>query len=176
VYLKIKGSFVYEHDLMPTYQWFNGNANRYIVGDIIDPAQTTALTPPLGDITDPTAQIWPFKVHEALQPYDALNNYLLIPRTAGEDGFWTNFDWDQAFRLAEEDTGLAYSGEYGFAPTTMHWTLTHLVQPKENALQCNDCHGENGRLDWNALGYYGDPLYWGGRQQQLGLTETAVDD
>ena len=177
VYLKIKGSFVYEDNILPTYAWFNGNADRYIVGDIIDPTQPTELTQPLGDITDPTAQIWPFKVHETLQPYDAVYNYLLVPRTAGEGGFWTEFDWDQAFRLAEEDTGLAYSGKYDFAPTTMHWTLTHLVQPKENALQCNDCHGENGRMDWEALGYYGDPLYWGGREQQLGLTtETAVDN
>ena len=169
VYLKIKGTFVYEHDLQPTYAWFNGNADRYIVGDPIDPTQPTALTPPLGDIGDTTAQIWPFKVHEALQPYDVIYSYLLIPRTSGDGGFWNEFDWDAAFRLNETDTGLAYSGEYGFAPTTMHWTLTHLVQPKENALQCNDCHGENGRMDWEALGYFGDPLYWGGRAQQMGL-------
>lgn len=163
-YLKIKGTFVYEHDLVPTYAWFNGNADRYIVGDMIDLIGPTSLTTPLGSINDPTAQIWPFKVHEALQPYDTLYNYLLIPRTSGEGGFWTNFNWDQAFRLNEADTGLAYSGEYGFTQTTMHWTLTHLVQPKENALQCNDCHGDDGRMDWEALGYYGDPLYWGGRE------------
>jgi hypothetical protein len=117
----------------------------------------------LGSINDPTSQIWPFKVHEALQPYDAYYNYLLIPRTSGEGGFWSEFDWDAAFRLNEPNTGLDYSGQYGFAETTMHWTLTHLVQPKEYALQCNDCHGANGRMDWEALGYYGDPLYWGGR-------------
>jgi octaheme c-type cytochrome (tetrathionate reductase family) len=176
VYLKIKGSFVYEHDLVPTYAWFNGNADRYIVGDTINPDQPTELSQPLGDITDATAQIWPFKVHEALQPYDAQYNYLLIPRTSGEGGFWSEFDWDQAFRLNVTDTGLAYSGEYGFAPTTMHWTLTHLVQPKESALQCNDCHGENGRMDWEALGYYGDPLYWGGRSQQMGAQQMGLPE
>lgn len=172
-YLKIKGSFVYENNLIPTYAWFNGNADRYIVGDMIDLVGQTNLALPLGSIDDPTAQIWPFKVHVALQPYDALYNYLLIPRTSGEGGFWHEFDWDAAFRLNEADTGLAYSGEYGFTETTMHWTLTHLVQPKEFALQCNDCHGDNGRMDWEALGYYGDPLYWGGRLQQVGVTETA---
>ena len=176
VYLKIKGSFVYEHDLVPTYAWFNGNADRYIVGDTINPDQPTELSQPLGDITDATAQIWPFKVHEALQPYDAQYSYLLIPRTSGEGGFWSDFDWDQAFRLNVTDTGLAYSGEYGFAPTTMHWTLTHLVQPKESALQCNDCHGENGRMDWEALGYYGDPLYWGGRSQQMGAQQMGLPE
>jgi hypothetical protein len=38
-----------------------------------------------------------------------------------------------------------------------------MVQPKENALQCLDCHTENGRLDWEMLGYPGDPMEWGGR-------------
>ena len=32
-------------------------------------------------------------------------------------------------------TGLEYSGEYDFAETWMYWPTTHMVQPKENALQ-----------------------------------------
>ena len=47
----------------------------------------------------------------------------------------------------------------------MYWPTTHMVQPKENALQCTACHGAEGRLDWLALGYPGDPLEWGGRFQ-----------
>ncbi len=58
---------------------------------------------------------------------------------------------------------MKYSGQYGFAETWMYWPTTHMVQPKENALQCTDCHAENGRLDWEALGYPGDPMEWGGR-------------
>jgi hypothetical protein len=65
--------------------------------------------------------------------------------------------------LAEQFTGLEYSGELGFAETWMYWRTSHMVQPAENALQCNDCHGANGRLDWAALGYPGDPMEWGGR-------------
>jgi mono/diheme cytochrome c family protein len=38
-----------------------------------------------------------------------------------------------------------------------------MIAPAEHALQCGSCHGDNGRLDWEALGYYGDPLRWGGR-------------
>ena len=26
------------------------------------------------------------------------------------------------------------------------------------AEECLDCHGDNGRLDWKALGYKGDPM------------------
>lgn len=163
VYLKIKGSFVYEDRFVPTYAWFSGNSSRYIKGDLIDPAQITTISAPLGDINDATAKIWPFKVHLANQPFDVNYSYLLIPNTAGEGGFWSEFNWDQAFRTNQENTGLAYSGEYGFTQTEMYWTQTHMVQPKENALQCTDCHSENGRMDWEALGYFGDPMRWGGR-------------
>ena len=45
----------------------------------------------------------------------------------------------------------------------MHWPLTHMVQPADQALQCTDCHSDNGRMDWEAMGYLGDPIQWGGR-------------
>ncbi len=82
----------------------------------------------------------------------------------------TEFDWDLAARLGGEATGLPYSGSYGFAPTEMYWPLSHMVAPTAGALQCNDCHGEGDRLDWEALGYYGDPLVWGSRtrMQKIG--------
>jgi hypothetical protein len=170
-YLKIKGSFVYESNFMPEYTWFNGHADRYILGDVIDPDQTTSLNMPLGDVTDPEAKIWPFKIHRATQIYDSGYNYLIQPKTVGEGGYWTEFDWDLAARLGSEAAGMEYSGEYGWADTEMYWALTHLVAPKEDALQCYDCHGEDGRLDWEALGYYGDPIRWGGRSQTIGLDE-----
>lgn len=55
-------------------------------------------------------------------------------------------------------TGLPYSGDYGFAETVMYWRINHMVAPKEQALSCLDCHGDSGRLDWQALGYKVDPL------------------
>ena len=92
-----------------------------------------------------------------------MNNYLLPPTTSGEGGFWTTFDWPSALELGAEANGLEFSGEYGFAETWMYWPTTHMVQPKENALQCEDCHADNGLMDWEALGYPGDPIEWGGR-------------
>ena len=175
-YLKIKGSFVYESNFMPEYAWFNGQADRYILGDVIDPTESTVLNMPQGDVTDPEAKIWPFKIHRAKQIYDASYNHLLQPKTVGEGGYWTEFDWDLAARLGSEAAGLAYSGEYGFTETEMYWALTHLVAPKEEALQCSECHGEDGRIDWEALGYYGDPIRWGGRDQTIGLAELEVSE
>ncbi|GAB4499956.1 MAG: tetrathionate reductase family octaheme c-type cytochrome [Anaerolineales bacterium] len=163
-YLKIKGSFQYENDLKPVYLWFNGNLEyRYLLGDTIDPTQPTYINKVAGSITDPQAKIFPFKLHTAKQPYDTGYNYLLAPITAGPGGYWTTFDWNSAFKLAEERIGLPYSGGYGFAETVMYWPTTHMVQPKENALQCTECHSPNGRLDWQALGYPGDPMEWGSR-------------
>ncbi|GAB4578557.1 MAG: tetrathionate reductase family octaheme c-type cytochrome [Anaerolineales bacterium] len=163
-YLKIKGSFIYESNYQPQYFWYNGNVRyRYLWGDVIDPTQTTPINTPAGDITDPTAKIWPFKVHYAKQPYDTVYNYLVQPQTVGE--YWVNFDWFTAITKGMETIGLPFSGEYGFAETIMYWPQTHMVQPAENALQCTACHAENGegRLDWLALGYPGDPAEWGGR-------------
>ncbi len=163
-YLKIKGEFIYERNTMPTYLWFNGNnAYRYIIGDPVNPDGVTYINKPAGDINDPQAKIFPFKVMETIQPYDPVNGYLLTPITAGEGGYWHDFDWDKAFRLAEERLGLPYSGQYGWTPTEMFYPQTHMVAPAQDALQCNDCHGPDGRLDWLALGYNGDPIDWGGR-------------
>jgi octaheme c-type cytochrome (tetrathionate reductase family) len=167
-YLKIKGTFTYEKDYRPAYVWFNGNLQyRYLLGDKLDPSKPTMIDLPAGDIDDPNAKISPFKIHVAKQPYDSVNNILLQPRTGGggngDGGFWDTFDWPSALQLGAQDTGLDYSGQYGFTETWMYWPTTHMVQPKENALQCDDCHAENGRMDWEALGYPGDPIEWGGR-------------
>ena len=163
VYLQIKGSFVYEYEFTPYYIWYNGLADRQLIGDIIDPSEPSPINEPHGDIDDPNARIWPFKIHFARQPYDAEYNYLIPPHTAGEGGYWTEFDWDSALRTGAEAVGLPYSGNYDFAETLMYWPVTHMVQPAENALQCTDCHGEDSRMPWEELGYFGDPMIWGGR-------------
>jgi octaheme c-type cytochrome (tetrathionate reductase family) len=165
-YLKAKGSFVYQTGLVPEYAWFNGSVDRHVKGDPMDPDRVTELNPPLGSIRDPRARIWPFKVHRAKQPYDVQHRVLLVPKTVGEDGYWATFDWADALRLGAEAAGLPYSGEFGFAETRMVYNLTHMIAPRGRALQCQACHAEDGRLDWEALGYPGDPATVGGRKQR----------
>ena len=162
-YLKIKGSFVYEKNHRPDYAWYNGTTKRYLKGDIIDPGRMTPFNEPNGNIRDPKAKIWPFKIHYGKQVYDKKFNYFLLPKTVGEGGFWTEFDWDKALRLGAENSGIPYSGEYGFAETSFYWTTSHMISPKEEALQCIDCHSDAGRLDWQQLGYDGDPVTHGSR-------------
>ncbi len=171
-YLKKKGKFEYEKKFVPEYYWYNGRAEHYVMGDKINTEGVTAINRPRGGINDPGARIWPFKVHRATQIYDVHYQYLLQPKTYGEEGYWTDFDWDKAVRLGSEAVGMEYSGEYGFTETIMFWPTTHMVAPTESALQCADCHGENGakRMDWQALGYDGDPLHYGGRAQNRRMT------
>ncbi|HOX42712.1 MAG TPA: tetrathionate reductase family octaheme c-type cytochrome [Myxococcota bacterium] len=162
-YMKIKGSFVYQTGLVPEYGWFNGDVARYLKGDPIDPTAVVHINKPQGDIHDPRALIWPFKIHRGKQPYDVEHRVLLVPKTVGQDGYWTTFDWGQALALGAQAAGLPFSGKFAFAETDMHWNLNHMVAPKGRSLQCTDCHTEGGRMDWRALGYPGDPARMGGR-------------
>lgn len=164
-YSKMKGSFVYETDAMPEYAWYNGSSERYLTGDPIDPDAVTAMNRPLGDARDPDARIWPFKMHRGRQPYDTEHLHFLTPQTFGARGYWTHFDWDRAIRNGTASSGLDYSGSFDFARTEMYWPLSHMVKPADDALQCADCHGPGGRMDWSALGYGGDPATRGGRQR-----------
>ena len=156
-YLKKKGSFQYAQNIRPAYFWHNGDAYRYITGQPIDPQQIVRINNPLGVRGGPRAKIWPFKVHRGKQIYDLEHRYLLIPKLWGPGGYWSDYDWDKAARLGAEVSGLDYSGQHGFVETVMFWPLSHMVQPKEKALQCVDCHGSQTILDWKSLGYAADP-------------------
>jgi len=160
-YSKKKGSFQYAQNIRPAYLWNNGDAYRYMTGQPINPEQVVRINSPLGVPGDPGAKIWPFKVHRGKQLYDQQHRYLLVPKLWGPGGYWAEFDWDQAARLGAEVTGLDYSGEHGFVETVMFWPLSHMVQPKEKALRCVDCHGPQTILDWASLGYEADPARHG---------------
>jgi len=162
-YLKIKGSFTYEENVVPEYAWYNGKMDRYVVGDKITSTTDQAINQPLGSRTDPTAKIWPFKIHRAKQPFDPINRVIVPPITSGEGGFWTKFDWDFAVRKGAEFAQLPYSGRYDFLPTHMYWPITHMTAPAKGALTCTQCHGPNSRLNWQQLGYAHDPVQGPGK-------------
>jgi len=41
-----------------------------------------------------------------------------------------------------------------------------MVAPKKDALKCNDCHGTNERINWEELGYEGDPIAVGSKRME----------
>lgn len=160
-YLKIKGSFVYGEGVTPTYAWYNGKMSRYIMGDKLN-SKNQAINEPLGSKEDKNSKIFPFKVHQAQQIFDPVNNILIPPITSGEGGYWTKFDWAFAAKKGAEVAELPYSGKYAFTKTHMYWPITHMTSPAKQALKCLDCHSGNSRLDWKELGYEKDPI--GGRR------------
>jgi len=151
-----KGEFILEADVKPQYVWFNGTVEYTLAGQVIDPSGVVSINHFLGDREDPNARIFPLKRFTAVQPYDTVNNTLVIPHLFGKDewAYWGNYDWTKAITKGMEVAGLPFSGEYGFVSTQMDWPITHMVAPAQQALDCENCHTpEGGRLDFAALGY-----------------------
>ena len=153
------GAFTWEKNVIPVYEWYNGNERAYMRGDKVDTNNVTPLNHPEGDITDKHSKIFPFRVHSAKQIYDKKYNYLITPYITGkgEAAFWKTYDWDTAARKGMAFAGLPYSGEYDFTETIMYWRINHGVVPGNKALDCLECHGNHGRMNWEQLGYKGDP-------------------
>ncbi|WP_081435905.1 tetrathionate reductase family octaheme c-type cytochrome [Desulfatibacillum aliphaticivorans] len=135
-----KGEFLWDESVQPTYAWYNGTVERYLIGDKIDDDGVTEITQPVGGIKDAKSRIAPFKIMAGKQPADKNNRTLLTPNLFGPKGYWKNVDWDQAFKIGAEATGIEYSGEYEWEETKMYWSLNHEVTPKEMALSCVQCH------------------------------------
>ncbi|MBN2766224.1 MAG: hypothetical protein JXR27_07600, partial [Paludibacteraceae bacterium] len=147
-YHTMKGLFVWEKNVTPEYQWFNGRAKHYVIGDKIDTSEVVRLNDLEGRYADNRSKIIPVKVHRAKQIYDSGNNYLINPHLFGKDStaYWKNYDWTKAAQTGMDSVGLPFSGEYGFAETEMSWPVNHMVAPREESLQCADCHGKNSRI------------------------------
>ncbi len=147
-YHTMKGSFVWEKNVTPEYQWFNGRAKHYVMGDKIDTSEIVSLNDLEGRYADNRSKIIPVKVHRGKQIYDSKNNYFINPHLFGKDStaYWKNYDWKKAAQTGMDSVGLPFSGEYGFAKTEMSWPVNHMVAPMNESLQCADCHGNNSRI------------------------------
>jgi len=153
------GGFSWKKNMTPIYEWYNGTDLAYMRGDKIDPEGVTALNKPVGSKDDKQSKIFPFKIHRAKQIYDTKYKTIITPfiEKEGETAFWKTYDWDAAAKKGMAATGLRYSGNYDFTNTIMYWRINHGVVPGEKALDCLECHGSHGRMDWQELGYEGDP-------------------
>ncbi len=150
VYMSIKGSFTWGKNLKPDYVWSNGTASHYLLGDTVKsvPVHLNELH---GSYRDPDAKIIPVKIHRATQPFDEQYRWIVQPKLfaekKGQGGYWQDFDWDQAARAGMAIVGRPYSGKVGFVETDMVWPVNHMVSPKTETVQCNECHTrENSRL------------------------------
>lgn len=167
IFQKKKGTFKWNMNYVPTYAWYNGQMERYMVGDKVkDPSKPVVMIKPVGSINDKTAKIYPYKFYEGSQPMDAKFKYLNTFQQY--KSLWDHYDWDKALKDGGQDLGLPYSGKFQFVKTVAWLAAPHEVAPKEQALQCGECHMGAKRMDWKALGYKGDPMQVGGRVIKAG--------
>ncbi len=156
-YLSIKGSFKWAKNVQPDYLWFNGHASHYILGDKIEtiPIDINKLH---GSADDPHSKIYPVKIHKGNQIYDPQTKLLIQPKlyakAKGDSAFWVDFDWNLAAAAGMKKVGLPYSGKYDFADTRMYWPINHMVAPKDETLQCVDCHSQSQSRLANIKGIY----------------------
>jgi octaheme c-type cytochrome (tetrathionate reductase family) len=173
-YDKMKGDFVWGLNVRPELRYFNGMWERKVI-NVSDKytAEPIELANPVGDYTDHKAMIYPFKKMVGNQPVDPVTKTVLVPHLFGFAGgpnpYWVKYDWDLALQDAAAVTGQDYSGTFGFAQTNAFLTVNHEVAPASEALgagimpeACMDCH-QSGSVDFQALGWTGDPLDGGVR-------------
>jgi len=149
-YLATKGDFEYGEDVTPYYAWFNGQIEYTTQDRKIDPTKTVEVNIIHGDAGDGKSKIYPFKRMEGRQAYDTELNQLVYTHVWGpgdDTAFWTGYDWQSAIETGMKAAGAEFSGSYGFVDTYMYWPTTHMVAPKDEALECDSCHTDNGRMD-----------------------------
>lgn len=150
-----KGDFTHDRYVVPEYQWFNGEVKWTLADDTFDPTQVVKINSFTGSSTDGKSRVWPTKVFRGKQMYDKVNNKLVVTSLSDdkETALWKNFDFTKAVQHGMDHVGKEFSGEVGFVETEMSWPITHMVAPKEDAVDCWQCHKENGRLA-NVEGLY----------------------
>lgn len=148
VYSTKRGDGRWAENLVPDYVWFDGNIEHKTLAGEIDPTKTVPLNTLGGAAGDPQSRIWPVKTLRGKQPYDADNKTLVAVHLFGKPGeaYWKTFDWQKSISVGMKASDHAFSGQVGFVETRMQIPINHMVAPKEQALQCNDCHRKDGRL------------------------------
>ncbi len=144
-------------DVTPAYAWFNGTTWAQLpktpVTKLAD--GTVGMMVPQGSREDAKARIYPFKLHKGRMPVLDDSGWI-IPIVVEE--FFADGDIDKAVKNAAKDFYGIDDAQYHWVETSRYMGIFHEVQPAKQALRCLDCHGADGRLDWMALGYDGDPM------------------
>jgi octaheme c-type cytochrome (tetrathionate reductase family) len=149
VYNGTKGDFTLAENVVPQYVWFDGRMRYTLATDKLDPAKGPIYINKFeGSPNDGRSKIWPVKVFRAKQAWDPVNKTLAVTHLAGKDdtAYWTNLDWTKAITTGMAAANMPFSGKVGFIETYSMWPITHMVAPKAQALACDDCHNEKGRM------------------------------
>jgi hypothetical protein len=126
-----------ESNVIPTYFWWD---------------YPRVATPPwpVGSIDDTNAKITPWKPLEVTVPFDAETE---TPIYIKQGVYQIQGDLTAAVEAGVAASGQEYSGEWVAVTELMYFDAQHQVAPAAESLTCGDCHAEEGRLDFVALGY-----------------------
>lgn len=147
-YATQKGHMAYGENLEPVLRWFDGRIQYQPVGAEVQVDGITLLAEPLGEAKQTNAKIFPFHEFTSALPYD-VESETLVPINLsgrGREPFWNGYDWKRALTAGAKAADLEFSGEYDFAQTQWLSPLNHMVAPKEQALDCQSCHRDDGVL------------------------------
>jgi hypothetical protein len=150
-------------NLTPSYQWFDGTSQVYVLGENLadypittlkDGSEAITLGLPNGWVNTQNAKIYPMKEHTSKSAvHDATNR--LIAHSTFE--FFRTGSFESAVESALEQTGRA-GDNYTVKQVHTYQTINHGVEDTSTALECGACHeslsGGPLRMDLvNDLGY-----------------------
>jgi len=162
----------------PEYRFWDGTSYISFFGDAVVTDATSGnviMAAPNGAVNTAGAKIFPFKVHQAMQPKRTDDNSLiglkmgvLFQRGAFDPNAatptivpWLEGATDAQVIEATIRAGASAAGNplpagdgaYENVQTERWMGIFHEVQPAENALRCFDCHFGGDRIDFEKLGY-----------------------
>jgi hypothetical protein len=133
--------------LIPSYRFWNRLNENYLLHDVakIDPATGRYPTSrPHGWVGDPLSKLYPFKYKTAQQPIANRTSQLIALDTSV---FFATGDPGSATEQGLVNMGLTASEPYSWIETDTYQMLNHEVSPDDDALDCDDCHGNGARMD-----------------------------
>ena len=160
-YSEKKGKYTYagvwQKDVKPVYHWYNGTSYMQLPGKKVrlDAKGEIMVAVPQGSRNDPKSKIYAFKEYHAVMPVLKDKGWILPIETGY---FYITNDMTGAVQRAAKKFYGIDNAQFTWKKTVHDQGIFHEVQPAKHALKCLDCHGPNGRMDWKALGYDGDPM------------------
>jgi mono/diheme cytochrome c family protein len=154
---KYTATITLQKNVKPVYAWFNGFTRAQLPGEPVSRLAdgSVGIMVPQGSRDDPTSRIFAFKLHRAKLPLLAGKNWI-IP--VAVEQFFPNGKIDPAVKNAAKEMYGIDDARYSWTDASRYMGIFHGVQPASKAVSCLECHSPNGRMDWKALGYAGDPL------------------
>lgn len=161
-YSEKKGKYTYTakfgKELTPVLRWWNGKTTiMQVAGQPVkkDEKGEIMVAVPVGAKDDPNSKIFAFKEYHAVMPV-LKDKQWILPILTGD--FYVTGDMDAAVKKATEEFYGIKDAQFEWAPTIHYMGLFHEVSPASKAVGCLGCHSGGSRIDWQALGYEGDPM------------------